>query len=203
MRGSNPGLLRLRHWQSNFKTTLLDLNHNRLDLIHTRLYLIQPRLGLIHTRLDLIHNADRSRPQANNTLFTLSAANCMWSSVPNPWHFGTDSDPWIRTLDYRSGSLSTPALTLLASFSLLLCAFKMADTYLLCEISIGSFRPIRQVFDANHRLAHPGSSYLQCCGSMTFGVDPDPDPRIHASGYGSGSGSCYFRHWPSSKKLIF
>ncbi len=23
------------------------------------------------------------------------------TSVPNPWHFGTDSDPWIRTSDKR------------------------------------------------------------------------------------------------------
>jgi hypothetical protein len=23
------------------------------------------------------------------------------SSVPDPWHFGTDPDPWIRTLDLR------------------------------------------------------------------------------------------------------
>ncbi len=26
------------------------------------------------------------------------------SSVPDPWHFKTDPDPWIRTLDYRYGS---------------------------------------------------------------------------------------------------
>jgi hypothetical protein len=25
----------------------------------------------------------------------------------------------------------------------------------------------------------PCSPGKQCCGSMTFGVDPDPDPRIH------------------------
>jgi hypothetical protein len=26
------------------------------------------------------------------------------TSVPNPWHFETDPDPWIRTLEYGSGS---------------------------------------------------------------------------------------------------
>ncbi len=34
MLGSNPGLLRLRHWQSDPLTTRLDLLHIRLDLIH-------------------------------------------------------------------------------------------------------------------------------------------------------------------------
>ncbi len=34
MLGSNPGLLRLRHWQSDALTTWLDLIHTRLDLIH-------------------------------------------------------------------------------------------------------------------------------------------------------------------------
>ncbi len=51
--GSNPGLLRLRHWQS-------EALNIRLDLIHVQLYLIHVRLDLIHTRLDLIHNSARS-----------------------------------------------------------------------------------------------------------------------------------------------
>jgi hypothetical protein len=46
--GSNPGLLRLRHWQSEALTTRLDLIHSRLDLIHSR--------------LDLIHDQARSHP---------------------------------------------------------------------------------------------------------------------------------------------
>jgi hypothetical protein len=43
MLGSNPGLLRLRQWQSDALTTRPDLIHSRLDLIHygTRLDLIQ------------------------------------------------------------------------------------------------------------------------------------------------------------------
>jgi hypothetical protein len=52
---SNPGQLRLRHWQSDALTTRLDLIHIRLDLIHPRLDLIHSWLDLIHTRLDLIH----------------------------------------------------------------------------------------------------------------------------------------------------
>ncbi len=28
------------------------------------------------------------------------------TSLPDPWHFETDPDPWIRTLDYGSGSCS-------------------------------------------------------------------------------------------------
>jgi hypothetical protein len=40
MLGSKPGLLRLRHWQSDALSTRLDLIHNRLDLIHTLLDLI-------------------------------------------------------------------------------------------------------------------------------------------------------------------
>ncbi len=40
MRGSNSGLLRVRHWQSDALTTRLDLIHSRLDLIHSRLDLI-------------------------------------------------------------------------------------------------------------------------------------------------------------------
>ncbi len=40
MLGSNPGLLLLRHWQSDALTTRLDLIHTRLDLIHDRLDLI-------------------------------------------------------------------------------------------------------------------------------------------------------------------
>jgi hypothetical protein len=60
MLGSNPGLLRLRHWQPAALTTQLELIHNRLDLIHNRLNLIQNRLDLIHTRLNLIHNSARS-----------------------------------------------------------------------------------------------------------------------------------------------
>ncbi len=51
MLGSNPELLRLRHWQSEALTTRLDLIHNLLD----RLDHIYNRLDLIHTRLDLIH----------------------------------------------------------------------------------------------------------------------------------------------------
>ncbi len=76
----NPGLLRLRHWQSGAltitldlihklgqfsSTTWLDLIHNlarshphsAIDLIHTQLDLIHTRLDLIHTGLDLIHVA--------------------------------------------------------------------------------------------------------------------------------------------------
>ncbi len=67
MLGSNPGLLRPWHWQSDSLTSLPDLIHNRLDLIHTRLDVIHPRLGLIHTRLDLIHNSTRPHPQENIT----------------------------------------------------------------------------------------------------------------------------------------
>ncbi len=52
---SNPGLLLLRHWQSDALTTRLDLIHSGLDLIHTWLDLIHIRLDLIHSRLDLIH----------------------------------------------------------------------------------------------------------------------------------------------------
>ncbi len=48
MLGSNPGLLRLWHWQSDALTTRLNLPHHRLDIIH-------PRPNLIHSRLDLIH----------------------------------------------------------------------------------------------------------------------------------------------------
>ncbi len=33
-RGLNPGLLRLRHWQSYALITRLDAIHKRLDLIH-------------------------------------------------------------------------------------------------------------------------------------------------------------------------
>ena len=55
MLGSNLGLLRIWHWQSDALTTWLDLIHIRLDLIHTRLDLIQTKLDLINTRLDLIH----------------------------------------------------------------------------------------------------------------------------------------------------
>ncbi len=55
MLGSNPGLLRFRHWQPDALTTRLDLLHTLLDLIHTRLDLIHTRVDLIHTRLDLIH----------------------------------------------------------------------------------------------------------------------------------------------------
>jgi hypothetical protein len=51
MLGSNPGLLRVWHWQSDALTTRLDVIHFRLDLI-----LIHTRLVLIHTRLDLIHH---------------------------------------------------------------------------------------------------------------------------------------------------
>jgi hypothetical protein len=55
MMGSNPGLLRLWHWQPDVLTIRLNLIYSRLDLIHTRLDLIHTRLDLIHTRLDLIH----------------------------------------------------------------------------------------------------------------------------------------------------
>jgi hypothetical protein len=34
MLGLNPGLLRLRHWQSDALTSRIDLIHTRLDLIH-------------------------------------------------------------------------------------------------------------------------------------------------------------------------
>jgi hypothetical protein len=34
MLGSNPGLLRLWHWQPDARTTWLDLIHSQLDLIH-------------------------------------------------------------------------------------------------------------------------------------------------------------------------
>jgi hypothetical protein len=43
--GSNPGLLRLHHWQSDVLTA---------------------RLDLIHTRLDLIHHSARSHPHSAN-----------------------------------------------------------------------------------------------------------------------------------------
>jgi hypothetical protein len=68
MLGSNPGLLRLWHWQSEALTTqldlvpygtLLDLIPTRIDLIPTRIDLIPYRTG---TRLDLILYSARSRP---------------------------------------------------------------------------------------------------------------------------------------------
>ncbi len=50
MLGSNPGLLRLWHWQSDALTTRVDFIHTRIDLIHTQLDLIQTRdiLTLLH-----------------------------------------------------------------------------------------------------------------------------------------------------------
>jgi hypothetical protein len=67
--GTNPGLLRLRHWQSDALTTRLDLVHNRLDLIHTR--------------LDLIHNSARSYPHSarSNPLSARSYPHSATSSV--------------------------------------------------------------------------------------------------------------------------
>ncbi len=53
--GSNPGLLRLWHWQQDALATWLDLIHSWLDLIHTWLDLIHTWLDLIHFWLDLIH----------------------------------------------------------------------------------------------------------------------------------------------------
>ncbi len=50
MLGTNPGLLRFRHWQSDALTTRQNLIHNRLELIHTR--------------LDLVHNSARSHPHS-------------------------------------------------------------------------------------------------------------------------------------------
>ncbi len=47
MLGSNPGLLWLRHWQSDALTTRLDLIHRRLDLIHDSARSHPPRLDLI------------------------------------------------------------------------------------------------------------------------------------------------------------
>jgi hypothetical protein len=45
MLGSDPGLLRLRHWQSDTRATRASLiNYTRLDLIHTRLDLIHNHL---------------------------------------------------------------------------------------------------------------------------------------------------------------
>jgi hypothetical protein len=44
MLGSNPGLLRLRYWQSDALTLRLDLIHSRLDLIH-----------LIHQKKNMIN----------------------------------------------------------------------------------------------------------------------------------------------------
>jgi len=56
MLGSNPGLLRLRHWQSDTLTTRQDLIHSRLDLIHHSAR-CHPHSARSHpqTRLDLIH----------------------------------------------------------------------------------------------------------------------------------------------------
>jgi len=53
--GSNPGLLRLWHWQPDALTTWLDLIHSWLDLIHTWLDIIHTWLDVNHTWLDLIH----------------------------------------------------------------------------------------------------------------------------------------------------
>ncbi len=55
MLGSNPGLLRLWHWQSDALIIRIDLIHIQLDLIHIRLDLIHIQLDLIHTRLGLMH----------------------------------------------------------------------------------------------------------------------------------------------------
>jgi hypothetical protein len=49
MLGSNPGMLRLRHWQSDALTTGRDLIHSRLDLIHKRLDLISARSTALPT----------------------------------------------------------------------------------------------------------------------------------------------------------
>jgi hypothetical protein len=54
MLGLNPGLLRLRHRQSDALTIRPNLIHSRLCLIPTRLYLIQIRLDLIHYRTRLV-----------------------------------------------------------------------------------------------------------------------------------------------------
>ncbi len=44
MLGSNPGLLRLWHWQPDAQITRLDLIHTRIDLLYTRLDLITESL---------------------------------------------------------------------------------------------------------------------------------------------------------------
>jgi hypothetical protein len=76
MQGSNPGLLRLWHCQSDALTTRLDLIHTRLDLIHTWLDLIHIPLDLIHSRLNLIHT------RLDLTHSRLELSRC-WSLVFN------------------------------------------------------------------------------------------------------------------------
>jgi hypothetical protein len=117
MLGSNPGQLRLRHWQSVALTTMLDLIHNRLDLIHTR-------LDLIHTRLDLIH-AIKNNAIANN----YDILSMIWASLDTfiataekqrfqgrrckrkpllsrSWNFGcrTQKNPWYRAIFFKKGA---------------------------------------------------------------------------------------------------
>jgi hypothetical protein len=74
MLGWNPGLLQLRHWQSNTLTTRLDLIH----ITHLQLGWISStyRLDLITARLDLIHSSARSHPPTWPDLIHNSARYC-------------------------------------------------------------------------------------------------------------------------------
>ncbi len=54
----------------------------------------------------------------------LGRLNFVDSSVLDPWHFGTDPEPWIRTLDYRYGSCSFRQCQLFCSL-LSLCTFTL------------------------------------------------------------------------------
>ncbi len=83
----------------------------------------------------------------------------------------------------------------------------------MCEISIGSFRPIRQVFDAIHPLTHPSiratrwlilSSFVwkRCSSDVARVSDPDSDPHSNC-GSGPGSRMAKMTHKNRKKSKIF
>jgi hypothetical protein len=115
--GSNPGLWRLWHWQSDALTSQLDLIHCRLDLVHSLLVLIhiiifssvaRVSASLLDADSDLTSHFDSDQDPGLDSAFTLMRIRILLLIKVKRicYHWSTDPPGWkkIRIRNQHSGS---------------------------------------------------------------------------------------------------
>ncbi len=190
MLGSNPGLLRLGHWQSDALT---------------------PRLDPIHCRRDLIHDLARSHPpkEEHDTLFLLNSfLSALWRLTRlrsrGPRRCSTSWASWARRRWVSCASYRTRTKQLItrhAAHTAIAIYASMINTAPCVMLSIRAASITR----ASGRGLGPGNQdffglvkwhradrpFVQI---VLIWYPTDPDPWIRTSDYefGSGSRCCFF-----------